>query len=380
MLRKIVFLVNTTEGINVWRRAVTLRGIIHKKHPELSIKLINRKRSKGRDLIRFLRFSLANRGDAFHIFEPFPPTFPTLFALLKTLRRPIIYDSGDIHYAVSRISSQSYTRYTTLKWLESVAFRASDIVIVRGRGMGEILENLFNIDPAKLHWIPDGVDLTCFSPKGSEQAKKKLGLEDKIIIGYASDYRPLNVGSLPLCRGWELIHVSKRLLNSGYKDFLVLMVGRGRALDTLKRMAVELRVKDYVKFTGFVPDELYPTYINAMDICFYESLDDISYQAMTGAKMQEYMACGKPVVAGKIGEAKYVLRDAGILVRPLKPNKADIPRYLDDVTKAIMLLIEDGNLRKRLGNNARKRAEEHYDWNKIAEKLSQLYTSLPLRR
>jgi glycosyltransferase involved in cell wall biosynthesis len=369
--------VNAPEGINVWRRAITVSAIIHKKYPKLSIKLISRKGSKEGDLIRFLKFLLANRGDAFHVFEPFFPTLPVLFALLKTLRRPIIYDSGDVHYAVSKVSGQPYTKYATLKWLESVAFRSSDIVIVRGRGMGEILENLFNIDPVKLHWIPDGVDLTRFSPRSSEQAKRKLGLEDKIVIGYASDYRSLKVGSLPLCRGWELIHVSKRLLNRGYKDFLVLMVGRGRALDTLKRMAVELGVKDYVKFTGFVPDELYPTYISAMDVCFYESLDDISYQAMTGTKMKEYMACGKPVVAGEVGEAKYVLRDAGILVKPLKPNKADIPRYLDDVTKAIMLLIEDGNLRKRLGNNARKRAEEHYDWNKIAEKLSQLYTSLP---
>jgi glycosyltransferase involved in cell wall biosynthesis len=376
----IVFLVNTAEGINVWRRAVTIREIINKKYPELSIKLINRERSREGDLIRFLKFSLANCGDAFHIFEPFPPTFPILFALLKTLKRPIIYDSGDIHYAVSRVSSQSYIRYVTLKWLESVAFRASNIVIVRGRGMGEILENLFNIDPAKLHWIPDGVNLTRFSPRSSEQAKRKLGLEDKIVIGYASDYRPLNVGGLPLCRGWELIHVARRLLNRGYKDFLVLMVGRGRALDMLKRMAVELGVKDYVKFTGFVPDELYPTCISAMDMCFYESLNDISYQAMTGTKMQEYMACGKPVIAGKIGEARYVLRDAGILVKPLKPSEADIPRYLDDVTKAIALLIEDEDLRKRLGSNARKRAEEYYDWNKIAEKLSQLYMSLPLRR
>jgi glycosyltransferase involved in cell wall biosynthesis len=377
---RIVFLVNAPEGINVWRRAIMVSAIIHKKYPKLSIKLISRKGSKEEDLIRFLKFSLANRGDAFHIFEPFFPAFPVLFALLKTLRRPIIYDSGDVHYAVSKISGQPYTKYATLKWLESVAFRASDIVIVRGRGMGEILENLFNIDPAKLHWIPDGVDLTRFSPKSSEQAKRKLGLEDKIVIGYASDYRPLNVGSLPLCRGWELIHVSKRLLNKGYKDFLVLMVGRGRALDTLKRMAVELEVKDYVKFTGFVSDELYPTYISAMDTCFYESLDDISYQAMTGTKMQEYMACGKPVVAGEIGEAKYVLKDAGILVKPLKPNKTDILRYLDDVTKAIMLLIEDEGLRKKLGSNARKRVEEYYDWNKIAEKLSQLYMSLPLRK
>ena len=377
---KIVFLVNTAEGINVWRRAVTIREIIHKKYPKLSIKLINRERSREEDLIRFLKFLLANCGDAFHIFEPFPPTFPILFALLKTLKRPIIYDSGDIHYAVSKVSSQSYIRYVTLKWLESVAFRASDIVIARGRGMGEILENLFNIDFAKLHWIPDGVDLTRFSPKSSEQAKRELGLEDKVIIGYASDYRPLSVGGLSLCRGWELIHVSRRLLNKGYKDFLVLMVGKGRALDMLKRMAVELGVKDYVKFTGFVSDELYPTYISAMDICFYESLDDISYQAMTGTKMKEYMACGKPVVAGEIGEAKYVLRDTGILVKPLKPSEADIPRYLEDITKAITLLMEDEALRKKLGINARKKAEEYYDWGKIAEKLAQLYLSLPLRK
>ena len=373
---KILFLVNTVEGINVWRRALALSTIIQKKHPGLLIRLINRKRSRSEDLLYFLKFLLANHWDMFHIFEPFPPTFPALYPLLKALRKPIIYDSGDIHFAVSRISGQSYARYVALKSFELTAFQFSNAIIIRGRGMSEILEYLFKVDPEKLLWIPDGVDFAHFSPKNADRAKERLNLEGKIIIGYASDYRPVKVENLQLCRGWELIHVSKRLIDRGYRDFLVLMVGKGRALDALKKMAVELGVKDYVRFTGFVPDELYPIYVSAMDICFYESLDDISYQAMIGTKMKEYMACGKPVVAGEIGEAKYVLRDAGILVKPLKPKEADIPRYLDDITKAMVLLIKDEVLRKKLGSNARKRAEEYYDWNKIAEKLSQFYLSL----
>jgi glycosyltransferase involved in cell wall biosynthesis len=375
---QISYLVNVRKGTNTWRRATKLKTAIESLDKRISIKLVSREQLIGTDFLRFSKF-LANNADFFHIFEPFLPTFPALYLFIKLFRgRPIIYDSGDVHFAVSRLSGDFLSPYyLTLKFSESLAFQLSNKIIVRGRDMKKVLEYLYRISPKRITWVPDGVDLIRFSPRDSAHIRKRLGLEDKIVIGYSSDYRPIKVKNLQLARGWELIYVSKQLINKGYKNFVVLMIGKGKAVGLLKRMALDLGVKDYVMFTGFVPEGLYPDYINATDICFYESINDISYEAMLGTKMQEYMACGKPTIAGKIGEAKYALNHAGILIKPLNPNKKeDIPRYLNDITNAIITLMNNNDLRKKLGSNARKVAEEHYDWNKIARKLHILYTSM----
>jgi glycosyltransferase involved in cell wall biosynthesis len=342
------------------------------------IKLISRKQAIGTDFLRFSKFLASNRADVFHIFEPFLPTFPTLYFFIKSLRSPIVYDSGDIHFAVSRLSGDFWSPYyLSLKFSESLAFRLSDRVIVRGRGMKEVLEYLYQIDPEKTMWIPDGVDLSRFFPIPSYEARKALGLENKFTIGYASNYRPIVLGRTKLGRGWELLYVAKRLVNIGYKDFVIIMMGKGKMLNLLKKITVDLGISDFVKFTDFIPDNLYPLYINACDIGFYESVEDISYHAMIGTKMLEFMACGKPMVAGNIGETRYSLPHAGILVEPLRIGRQeDTNRYLNDLTNAIITLMEDETLRKKLGSNARKVIEKYYNWNTIAKKLHSLYVTL----
>jgi len=368
-------LVNTPPNINVWHRALIFKQKIEKRTGKIVIEMIDRRSSRTRDFLRFLGFLIKNRADLIHIFEPFPPTLPLLYAFIKFSRVPVIYDSGDIHYAVSRLAGDPAIRQIILKFFESVAFRLSDVIAARGRGMVEILRYHFKLNNKKIIWIPDGVDLDKFyPPKNVDTLKVKLGLEGKTVICYASNYnRSINIGGFKMPRGWELIYVARKLVESSYKDFMVIMLGKGKELKTLIGMASNLGVKNYIKFTGFVPEDLYIQYLQSCDIGFYESVNDISYHAMTGTKMQEYLACGKPVVAGRIGEAKYVLRDAGLLVKPLNPSANDINRYVNDIADAITILIEDKNLRVKLGSNARRIAEQVYNWDKIVERLYNLY-------
>ena len=379
-MAQILYLVNVCEGSNTYRRAVNLKSAIEGMDKRVDIRLISRKQTIGTDFLRFSKFLANNRADMFHIFEPFLPTFPILYFFIRSLRDPIIYDSGDIHFAVSKMSGEFlFPYYPILKFSESIAFRFSDKIVVRGRGMKKVLEYLYQVNPEKIVWIPDGVDLSRFFPVPSYQAKKMLGLENKFIIGYTSSYRPISLGGTKLGRGWELLYVAKRLVNIGYKDFVIIMMGKGKMLNLLKKIAVDLGIGDFIKFIGFIPydSNLYPLYINACDIGFYESVKDISYHAMIGTKMLEFMACGKPMVAGNIDEARYALPHAGILIEPLRLSRQeDINRYLNDLVNAIITLMEDETLRKKLGSNARKVVEKYYNWNIIAKKLHSLYVTL----
>ncbi len=71
-------------------------------------------------------------------------------------------------------------------------------------------------------------------------------------------------------------------------------------------------------------------------------------------KLFEYMASGKPIVASDLDQIGDVLRDgAGLLVRP--GDAADL-------AQGLRVVVDDPDLRSRLGTVARTRAVERYTW------------------
>ena len=86
-------------------------------------------------------------------------------------------------------------------------------------------------------------------------------------------------------------------------------------------------------------------------------------------KLFEYMACGKPVVASNFPEIARVVKEAdcGILVDPTD---------VDEIVDAILYLLEHPEEAKRMGENGRRAVEEKYSWDKMEEKLLELYGRL----
>jgi len=83
----------------------------------------------------------------------------------------------------------------------------------------------------------------------------------------------------------------------------------------------------------------------------------------------EAMACKAPVVATRVGGIKEVVVDGetGLLVQP------DDPRQL---ASAIRRVAEDPELAARFREAGRKRVEDHFGWDKIAQKTKALYEEL----
>jgi glycosyltransferase involved in cell wall biosynthesis len=79
-------------------------------------------------------------------------------------------------------------------------------------------------------------------------------------------------------------------------------------------------------------------------------------------KLYEYMAVGRPIVASRLGQIAEVLEDqvTALLVEP------DDPRAL---AEAIVRLVDDACLRRRLGCGARAAAEERHTWRQNAQRV-----------
>jgi glycosyltransferase involved in cell wall biosynthesis len=139
----------------------------------------------------------------------------------------------------------------------------------------------------------------------------------------------------------------------------VLIVGDGKSLKDLKDLAKELGIGDDVAFTGSVPYEEVPKYINAADVCV--ALKRSMESGFSSLKLYEYMACGRPIVASDVPGFE-ILRDSnsGLLVNP--DDK-------DDVAKAILTVLKNVEMGKEMGRNGRDLVVKDYSWDATAKRI-----------
>jgi len=104
-----------------------------------------------------------------------------------------------------------------------------------------------------------------------------------------------------------------------------------------------------------------PRYLQGIDIGIMPLIQDTRFnKAKSPTRLFEYMAMAKPVVASCIGEAKEII-DNGV--------NGLLAEGKEEFIAALKALIEDENMRKTLGEHARKTVEEKFALKKVAEEL-----------
>ena len=135
--------------------------------------------------------------------------------------------------------------------------------------------------------------------------------------------------------------------------------------EELEKLSKKLNIEKNVKFSGFVDEDLKPLYYKAADIF---CLPSTNMGESFGIVNLEAMACGIPIISSKLGGIPDIVKDMenGMLVKPGDP---------ESLADALIFLLENDDIRKKMGNDGRKKVEE-YSWMKIAEKTEGIYEKL----
>ena len=220
------------------------------------------------------------------------------------------------------------------------------IISVCKKSTEEILESGFPKDI--LIEIPNGVDTHKFFKDVQRERKNQNNI---IYVGRLDNYKGVNY------------------LLSGFKDVLskvdnvkLTIVGNGPDESLLMDMANNLRIKDNVVFKGRQEDILSELYV--ADIFVLPSLSE----GMSNVLL-EAMSCGLPVVATSVGGNGDLIKDRcnGILIEPRNSMK---------LSAALLELLENEELAKKLGKEARKTVKENYSMDHIVDKYVELYSRL----
>ena len=139
----------------------------------------------------------------------------------------------------------------------------------------------------------------------------------------------------------------------------VTVIGTPRKDGSIMKLIRELGIGDLVRFTGWVSDEEFVRQYARAAVAVVPSL----YEGF-GIPAGEAMACAVPVISTTGGALPEVVGDAGILVPPADPEA---------LVKSITELFDSPKRAKELGQAGYRRVQEHFTWQRAAEKTVETY-------
>lgn len=211
------------------------------------------------------------------------------------------------------------------------------------------LEEFLRVYNPRVVRVPTGVDTQLFHP-GSRSSSEVVYLWNGIIWG-------------------EPIYENVRLIVRSFPDVVravprarLLIVGEGRLWD---RLLADLAQEDRlpVSTRSSVPPAEMPGVLREADVGLFPVAEETPWAAAKSpTKMFEYMAAGLAVVASDIGEAGLVIEDGrdGLLAQTEE-------EFVDAMIRA----GRDASLRRELGENARRKAENEYSLPVLGKRLAE---------
>ena len=296
--------------------------------------------------------------DIIHAHAGNPPAPIAAYRYANKKKKPFVVTyHGDGQWIwgdfIKRMSVYFYQKYLLDKILAraDVIISPSEYFIDESRVLGKYRD--------KIIVIPNGVNVDEFDFGHSKKECRErlaLPLDDEII---------LFLGTLSPHKGPDVLLRAMPKIIKEVPDAKLVFVGSGGMREELERLSKKLGIEKNVKFVGFVEERMKPFYYKAADVF---CLPSVMKHESFGIVNLEAMACGVPIVASKIGGVPDVVKDGknGLLIPP---------RNSEALADAIIYLLENYDIRKKMGKNGRKKVED-YSWERIAEETGKVYLSL----
>lgn len=304
----------------------------------------------------FIKFGF----DIIHICNP-----PDLLFLVtlpyKLLGKKVIFDHHDINpeLYVAKYNKKDFFYLLMLK-LEYLTFKFADISIATNGSYKKIAIERGKMPETNVTVVRSGPNLDRIKlMEPIEQLKRGK----RYLIGY--------VGVIGAQEGIDhLIDVTEILMREFKRDdFAVTICGSGPALESMIIYTKQKKLESIIEFKGRISDDHLFEILNTCDVCVNPDVWNEMNDKSTMNKIMEYMALCKPIVQYDLSEGRFSAQDASLYA---KPNNRE------DFAAKINLLLDNKDLRERMGKFGRKRVEQKLSWQFEEKNLLKAYSKLLL--
>ena len=211
-------------------------------------------------------------------------------------------------------------------------------------------------DANKVEFWPQYAE-TFYSSKDNKPTEIKKDDNFKIIF----------TGNIGQAQGLDILVGTAKILKEKNEKVIFYIVGNGRAKEELKGKIKENNVENIIKLIDQKPAEEIPSYISECDSTFISLKSNNISEKILPAKIQSYLACGKPIIGCAKGEIEKVIND----------SKSGICCIEESEQRLAETIIEMKNKTKeeleQYGKNAKQYYEKNYEKNYLLNKIDKIF-------
>ena len=247
-------------------------------------------------------------------------------------------------------------------YIDKITFRLAKKIIALTNEARTFLVNVFKVDERKLTHIHHSLkqsDYLHIDKSRTEKLRKELEIDDDIFI----------IGMVARFEYWKghvyAISAFKKLVKEYPKLRLYIFGSKGESFDYIMNLIKDNDLEDYIKYKGFVPD----------NIALFH-LFDIHLHVPIKAESETF---GINIMEGMISGCAQVLTLSGISCFTAQNEKnCLVVEYSssDSIYKALKRMIDDPQLRLRLGKQAKEDAIKHFRYDEKVNLHLELYEKL----
>jgi len=295
--------------------------------------------------------------------------------LSKELGIPYIIEHNGSEISMARSFQQEPIEHEELfVQAERMAFRQATAITVVSEIVKEQVVRA-GINPDKILVNPNGADVEDYRPPNpgeKRQLRAKMGWSDAdIVIGF--------IGTFGGWHGIEVLAAALPRLCALGENIKFLLIGSGNLHGLIAETTRAHGLSGQVALTGQIPQEEARLLMRASDIFVSPHHRDMIDSRFFGSptKLFEYMATGGAIVASDLEQIGQVLSPA---LRPRDLESANLqvkeeravlcqPGDVDEFVAAVSVLSRLGEVRKALGENARRAAVDQHSWSEHVDKI-----------
>jgi len=306
---------------------------------------------------------MKNKLDIIFVFEPSPITIglPAIF-IKKHKRIPIAFWVLDL-WPESVVSASNITSNLIPKMLIPVVkyiYKHCDKIMVSSKGfINSITEK--GIKPGKIEYFPQWAE-SIFTP---------LICENYLLHGIPIEsFKIMFAGNIGEAQDFSsVMEVANILKKKG--DIHWIILGSGRKEEWVKSKINEYELENCFHMLGSYPLEKMPEFYALADVMLFSLKKEYIFSITVPAKVQSYLACGKPILAMIDGESSKIIQDANAgLTCPAEDRQG----LAENVIK--MKEMRDRGVLNELGRNAREYYDKNFERSYLLNKAEKLFNSM----
>ena len=200
------------------------------------------------------------------------------------------------------------------EWLEKRMYRSARKLVVVTDAFAQTLIDKHHIAPEKIAVVKNGANLDLFKPQVKNvDLLKKMGLEDKVVIGY--------IGTHGMAHALDFVlKTAKQIEHTNYH---FLLIGAGAKRKELLELKDTLALSNVTMLESVSKQEV-KEYISILDIGLVNLKKSDTFKSVIPSKIFELAAMHKPILLGVEGESAAIINNYGVGLTFEPENSTDL--------------------------------------------------------